>query len=123
MLTPSKLINRFGLSPGTIRVLSGMLLLLSTSFFAAAQQPPTRDGGERRGPPPEAYAACASAALNDSCSVETPRETLTGICKTDRRKQSLICVPEGMEKRRPPKDKGERPVQENPSAPESNETN
>lgn len=122
MLNSANRLHETSLSPSAIRVLSAACLFLSISFSAAAQQAPPRGDGERRGPPPEAFTACESSALNDSCSVKTPRETLTGICKTDRRDQRLFCVPEGMDRKPPPRGRrGERP-QDSTDIPSSPET-
>ncbi|MEP3892289.1 MAG: hypothetical protein ABJN69_17650 [Hellea sp.] len=122
MFNSSKSLHEVSLSPGTIRVLSAACLFLSMSLSATAQQAPQRGDGERRGPPPEAYAACASAALNDSCSVETPRETLAGTCKTDRREQRLLCVPEGMDRKRPRRGHRSEEQQDSADTPAPSET-
>lgn len=92
MKAPSRMKRLLRLFPRSVNVSFGLLLVLSTSFYSAAQQPdPKRD---RRGPPPEAFAACKSAAQNDTCSVEMPSDTITGTCQFDRRQQTvLLCVP------------------------------
>lgn len=51
-------------------------------------------GMHQGGPPPEAFEACESATEGDSCSVETPRGTLEGMCRNVR--EGMVCVPDRM---------------------------
>lgn len=68
-----------------------------------------REGGgegrrEGRTPPEAAYAACASAAAQSSCSFETPRGTRNGVCRTRKGEDRAICAVQ-----RPERSDGQRP--------------
>ena len=59
--------------------------------------------GQRRTPPAEAYAACASLALESACSFESPRGTRAGVCRVRPNDDRAICAvprPEGGRRRR-----------------------
>lgn len=59
---------------------------------------------QNRTPPEAAYAACASIAVGDSCSFETPRGTLSGICRQREGADRAVCAgerPEGTRRPRP----------------------
>ena len=71
---------------------------------SSPEQSNPRSSGERRGPPggregrgqgrtpPEAvYTACASAAIGSSCTIETPRGTRTGTCRTREGEDRAVC--------------------------------
>lgn len=91
------------------RITSSVVLILLAHSFSAAQQPPPREGGGRGGPPPEAFTACETLTQGDVCTVETPRGSLTGTCRPDRRSDALICVPANRaDGERPPRD-GQEP--------------
>jgi len=44
-------------------------------------------------PPQEALDACLSLAVNDACTVEFPRRTVEGICKSFPQSDELVCAP------------------------------
>lgn len=81
--------------------LTAALCLALTAAIApelAVAQSGSSEGGQQRpgrgGPPPqEAFDACASLVVNDSCSVQTPNETLEGTCQQAPREEQLLCVP------------------------------
>ena len=62
--------------------------LLALSAAAQTDRPPPQ------GPPPEAYAACATKAQGDACSVSLRDATVTGVCAQDLQSQSLFCRPD-----------------------------
>jgi hypothetical protein len=62
--------------------------------------------GQRRAPPAEAYAACASKAQGDTCSVQIHDHALSGLCAADA-DQKLFCAPD-----RPPPGGPHRPPPE-----------
>jgi hypothetical protein len=71
-------------------------LALSAGVAWAQQQPPQGGhGGQPPTPPQEAFAACSGQSANATCTVNTPRGTISGTCAafTDGR---LFCRPEGM---------------------------
>ena len=73
---------------------------LALSSFAADPRANVREATRLTpaafgGPPPEALAACSQADLNESCSVDPPRGSLEGTCRTPPGQSMLACVPEG----------------------------
>ena len=79
---------------------TALCLSLSTLLLpeqAMAQSGSAENGQQRRGPggppPQEAFDACASLVVNDSCSIATPNETISGTCQTSPRDEQLLCVP------------------------------
>lgn len=50
-------------------------------------------GAQPMQPPQEAFNACAGLSLNDSCSFQSPRGAVTGVCSGDFG-QDLFCKPE-----------------------------
>ncbi len=79
---------------------SALLLLVVTtaaSVTAIAQTDSSQGGQKQRGPggppPQEAFDACESLVVNDSCTVATPEGTLNGSCQVARRGDKLLCVP------------------------------
>jgi len=53
-----------------------------------------RGDGQRRTPPEAAFAACASLAAQSACSVETPRGTRAGVCRTRPGDDRAFCAPQ-----------------------------
>lgn len=77
---------------------AAMCLSLSAALTPALVQAQSGNDGQQRGgrggpPPQEAFDACASLQANDSCTVETPNETLSGSCQQTPREDQLLCVP------------------------------
>lgn len=87
------------LSPGKATCAAMLVVLTSvlTPSLVGAQSASPERGQTRRGPggppPQEAYDACASLAVGDSCAIETPENTLSGSCQLDPRDQQTLCVP------------------------------
>jgi len=57
-------------------------------------RPGQRGDGQRRTPPEASFAVCASAALGSACSVETPRGTREGVCRTFPNDDRAFCAPQ-----------------------------
>ena len=53
-----------------------------------------RGDDQRRTPPEAAFTACESVALGSACSVETPRGTRAGICRTFPNNDRAVCAPD-----------------------------
>lgn len=68
---------------------------LLISSLAIAQRP---QGPGRQGPPPEAFDACASARVGDSCQFSGRRgEELQGSC-VSAPDEKLVCLPDNAPK-------------------------
>ncbi|MGQ7842886.1 hypothetical protein ACUNV4_00310 [Granulosicoccus sp. 3-233] len=79
---------------------AGLGLVMAASIAPAmvtAQSGPSDNEQQRPGrggpPPQEAFDACASLTVDDSCSVQTPNGTLEGTCQQAPRNEQLLCVP------------------------------
>ena len=53
-----------------------------------------RGDGQFRTPPEAAYTACASLAAESACTVETPRGTRDGVCRTRPGDERAFCAPQ-----------------------------
>lgn len=61
----------------------------------AQGQSPTRNQNNSGQPPQEAINACAGLTQGSSCSINTPRGTLSGTCNTPPNVSQLACIPAG----------------------------
>lgn len=76
--------SRIALASGTLVVALSLAAIPST---AQGEGPPPL--------PPEAYAACDSKAVGDTCTVTIFGKDVTGTCTTDRDGGRLFCRPSG----------------------------
>jgi hypothetical protein len=69
-----------------------VLILGGCNFFTAAIAAPGEQGSGRT-PPVQATQACQGKQSGEACGFETPRGTLSGICRDVQ--NAFACVPEG----------------------------
>jgi hypothetical protein len=75
--------------------ISSLALLPVALVLAIAGSSPARADGPPS-PPPEAYAACASKADGDACTVQIHDQQIQGTCAPDREGKGLFCRPDHM---------------------------
>lgn len=75
-------------------------LLLSASVMSSACAQQSGAERQKKGPPAEAFSICEGKTSGSSCSLETPRGTMTGVCIDYRDEGQLVCAPEGGKRER-----------------------
>ena len=81
-------------------IASGIILTIATASLASAK-PSEKGDRERNGPPPEAFAACESLAVSQTCTIDTPGGMKSGICRAGKRDETrILCVPDDRRRRK-----------------------
>ncbi len=87
-----------------MRRLTMIISILTLTLMAAVALAQPRSPGQGRrgnGPPKAAIDACKGKAARARCTIQTPRGTISGVCRVPPRIKVLACIPDSHRRGKP----------------------